>query len=108
MDNSKARHKDVIPGLAKRLEALRTNEHDSQKETAEKLHVSPSIISGYENEYRSPSLKTILAYAYAYHTTTDYILGKDNSTPPAVLDVTGLTPEQIQALRVLIESLKKA
>ena len=68
--------------------------------------ISPSIVSGYETAERTPSTENLLALSYLYKCSTDYLLGKSNDKPPVVLDTDGLTPEQIQALQILIKTMK--
>ena len=51
----------MIEGLPTKLKDLREQYHYSQKEVANKLHLSPSIVSGYETGERTPSTENILA-----------------------------------------------
>lgn len=96
----------MIKGLPDKLKILRTKHNFSQKEVADKLHVSPSIISGYETGERTPSTENLLALAHLYHCTTDYLLGNNIQTTGLILDSTGLSNKQILALQALIETMK--
>lgn len=96
----------MVKGLAKKLKDLRKQHGYSQKDVASKLNVSPSIISGYETEQRNPSSESLLALAYLYHCSTDYLLGKEKNNSETYLDVSKLKPEQIKALRNLIEVME--
>ncbi|MBQ7972506.1 MAG: helix-turn-helix transcriptional regulator [Lachnospiraceae bacterium] len=96
----------MIKDLPLKLKELRTLSNLSQKDVAHKLNVSPSIISGYETGERTPSLENLLALSYLYKCTTDYLLGKTNSTPKITLDTDNLTTEQIHALQSLIKTIK--
>ncbi len=44
----------MIKGLPEKLRNLRTRYKYSQKQVAQKLGVSPSIVSGYETGERTP------------------------------------------------------
>lgn len=96
----------MIKGLSTKLKELRMSQNLSQNDIAKKLGISPSIVSGYETSKRTPSTENLLALSYLYKCSTDYLLGKSNDKPPVVLDVDGLTPEQIQALQTLIKTMK--
>ena len=96
----------MIKGLPEKLKMLRTKYKIKQKEVADKLCVSPSIISGYETGERTPSTENILALSHLYHCTTDYLLGNNIQTTSHILDPTGLSNKQILALQALIETMK--
>lgn len=96
----------MIKGLPEKLQTLRLKYGYSQKQVADKLEISPSIVSGYETGERTPSTDVLLSLSNIYHCSTDYLLGKELSNPPIILDVEGLTDEQIQAIQNLIDSIK--
>lgn len=96
----------MIKDLPMKLKELRVANNLSQKEVAHKIDVSPSIISGYETGERTPSLENLLALSYLYKCSTDYLLGKENTTPKVTLDTDGLTTEQIHALSSLIKTMR--
>ena len=96
----------MIKGLPDKLKMLRLKYNLSQREVADKLHVSSSIISGYETGERTPSTENILALAHLYHCTTDYLLGNNIQTKNIILDTTGLSNKQILALQALVETMK--
>lgn len=98
----------MIKGLADRLKELRQKRNISQKDVAKFLDLSPSIISGYETGERTPSASIVIRLADLYHCSTDYILGKTAIDTSAYIDVTGLTPEQIQSIHTIVNSMKKA
>lgn len=97
----------MIKGLPQKLQTLRTKYGYSQKQVAEKLGVSPSIVSGYETGERTPSTEILLALSYLYNCSTDYLLGKQVDRPQLVLDVEGLTDEQIHAISNLIDTIRE-
>ena len=96
----------MIKGLPEKLQELRAKYGYSQKQVAEKIKVSPSVVSGYETGERTPSPDVLLQLANIYKCSTDYLLGRDTAIPQTVLDTDGLTEAQIQALRNLIVSIK--
>lgn len=96
----------MIKNLPQKLKALRLKYNLSQKEVATQLGISPSIVSGYETGERTPSTEVLLSLSYLYKCSTDYLLGRETTEPSTVLDTTGLTPEQIQALINLIKTMR--
>ena len=50
----------MIQGLPERLTKLRTQHGLSQKTVADRLQLSPSIVSGYETGERTPSTEVLL------------------------------------------------
>lgn len=79
----------------------------TQKQVGEKVGVSPSIISGYETGERTPSVEVLLALSYLFNCSTDYLLGKNNSTNLPAVSSEGLTQEQINALNIFLQTIKK-
>lgn len=95
----------MINGLPEKLQTLRTKYGYSQKQVAEKLKVSPSIVSGYETGERTPSTEVLLSLSYLYGCSTDYLLGKQ-TVQSQLISTEGLTDKQIQAIIALIDSIK--
>lgn len=98
----------MINGLPERLRKLRLKRNLSQKELADCLNLSPSLVSGYETGERVPSLEKLLALADFYQCSTDYLLGKNHEEPVTPIDTSGLSQEAIQVLAHLAELMKKA
>lgn len=96
----------MIHGLPERLHELRNSYRLSQRQVSEKIGVSPSIISGYETGERTPSTEILLALSNLYNCSTDYLLGKQQSSPGAVLNADGLTADQLQAIQTIIAELR--
>ena len=97
----------MIKDLPEKLKMLRTKYGFSQRQVADKVGVSPSIVSGYETGERTPSTEVLLALSYLYNCSTDYLLGKQADEPTVTLDVEGLTDRQIQAIQNLIYAIKE-
>ena len=95
----------MIKDLPQKLKAYRTQFGLSQKQVAEKIGVSPSIVSGYETGERTPSTEILLSLAYLFNTSTDYLLGKQTTPPDSVIDVSKLTDKQKAAIAGLIDSI---
>lgn len=98
----------MINGLSERLRDLRIKRNLSQKELADCLGISPSIVSSYETGERLPSLEKLLAISDFYQCSTDYLLCKTSEEPVTPIDTTGLSAEQIQALANIARLMKKA
>ena len=97
----------MIKGLADRLKELRQKLNLSQKDVATYLELSPSIISGYETGERTPNASIIIRLADLYHCSTDYILGKSVIDTSTYISLDGLTPEQMQSVTSLVNSIRK-
>ncbi len=96
----------MIKDLPEKLKLLRVKYGYSQKQVADKMNLSPSIISGYETGERTPSTDVLLSLSNIYNCSVDYLLGKQNAEPPVIFDTEGLTDKQIQAIIALIDSMK--
>ena len=86
-----------------KLKSLRTAQKMTQQQLGERIGVAKSIVSYYESGDRYPSYDVLVRIAHVFHTTTDYLLdiAKDN-----VVDVTGLSEEDIAVVRTVAEALK--
>ena len=97
----------MINGLGEKLRNLRIAQGFSQRKVAKRLDVSPSIISSYESGERTPSTENLLALAYLYRCSTDYLLGRDTTAIKDGISAEGLSSEQIQLLQQLIDTMRK-
>ena len=97
----------MISGMPQKIRELRMKYNFTQKQVGEKVGVSPSIISGYETGERTPSVEVLLALSYLFNCSTDYLLGKNNSTNLPAVSSEGLTQEQISALNIFLQTIKK-
>lgn len=90
-----------------RLRQLRKQYHLSQSDVAEVLQVTTSLISSYEHGERTPSPSKLVQLADLYHTTTDYLLCRNNSYDGAVfLSLNGLSGRQVILIRELVETMR--
>ena len=90
--------------FGKTLRKLRVQSEMSQKDLAEKLGVTKSIISYYELSERMPSPDTLIKLADIFHVSTDYLLGRETEL---ILDVSDLPMEDIKLLGSIVENMKK-
>lgn len=87
------------------LRELRESRRFSQKTLAARLGCSPSLVSSYETGERQPSLAMLVALADIYRVPTDYLLGRRGANPE--LDLVGLSQQEIEALRVIVEAMRR-
>lgn len=85
------------------LKTLRTQNNYTQVQLAQKLGLTKSVISAYETGLRLPSYDVLINIAKIFKVSTDYQLGMDNRQE---IDLSGLTPEEITALKNLIKAMK--
>lgn len=89
-----------------KLRTLRNERNLSQDRLAKKVSVTRASIATYESGNRLPSLYVLVRLARALGVTTDYLLGVSNDKT-SFLDVSGLTPKQIESLDLIIENYRE-
>ena len=90
-----------------RLRQLREQYRLSQNDVAKVLQVTTSLISSYEHGERTPSPSKLVQLADLYHTTTDYLLCRNNSYGDTIfLSLNGLSSRQIVLIRELVETMR--
>lgn len=94
----------MINGLPEKLKILRLKYGLSQKQVADRIEASPSIISGYETGERTPSIDVLISLSSLFHCSIDYLIGKDNKHPDIIIDTSKLNDKQIKAIIELIQS----
>lgn len=97
----------MVKDLPQKIREQRKKFGYSQKALARQLDVSPSIVSGYETGERTPSVEVLLSLASLFRCSTDYLLGIDSGKPEAVLNVDGLSSQQVHLVSALIRELRK-
>ncbi len=97
----------MVMGLAERLKGLRAKLKLSQREVANILEVSPSVISAYESGERTPSVEVLLRLSNLYQCSTDYLLGRTEETPATKIDVSDLTGFQVQTLLAVAKAFRE-
>ena len=96
-----------IMNTGERLRQLREQYRLSQNDVAKVLQVTTSLISSYEHGERTPSPSKLVQLADLYHTTTDYLLCRNNSYDDTIfLSLNGLSSRQIVLIRELVETMR--
>ena len=89
--------------FGKKLKELRLQANLTQKQLAERVGVTKSVISFYELQERSPSPDVLVKLSEIFHVSTDYLLGLERKN---VIDISDLTPEQADVIESLITVLR--
>ena len=92
----------MILDLSVRLKELRLEKRLRQDQLAALVGLEKSSISMYENDMRQPSYTTLVRLADVFNVTTDYLLGRTNSSP---LDLSGLTATEAAMINQLVASM---
>lgn len=87
-----------------KLKTLRTEAGMTQKELADRLGITKSVVSYYELQERTPSPDVLIRLADIFHVTTDYLL---SITHKKMIDVSDLSDEDMRFLLITIETLRK-
>lgn len=96
--------------ISRKLRELRQASGLTQKQVAERIGVTASVVSAYENDIRSPSHSTLVKLASLYHVSTDYLLGITETRAQNcrhLVSLDGLPPSKIALVTQLIEALKE-
>ena len=89
--------------LHAKIRRLRTAHGITQVELAHRLGVSKQSVSNWESNNIQPSIELLEKIADLFGVTTDYLLGREDLQ---VLDVSGLTAQQVAHLQMLVEDLR--
>lgn len=85
------------------LKTLRIKNDMTQSQLSQKLGLTKSVISAYENGLRMPLYDVLIAIAKLFKVTTDYLLGIEHKRE---IDLSGLPKEEVDALLNLINAMK--
>lgn len=85
--------------IGKRIKELRKTRKMTQAEFAERLGVTTSAISSYENGTRLPSYDILIKIARIFRVSTDNLLGNSSKS---FIDVAGLTQKQINTIQDIV------
>ncbi len=86
-----------------RLKELRRKAGLTQSQLGDRIGLTKSVISFYEQQERTPSPAVIVRLSEVFHVTTDYLLGVERGR---VLDVSDLTREQVELLEAVITAMR--
>lgn len=92
-----------MTGFGERLKSLRLQKHMTQADLSDRLSVTKSVISAYENNIRMPSYDILIKLSRIFHVTTDYLLGLEIKHE---IDVSGLTEAEVLAIANLIKAMQ--
>lgn len=87
-----------------RLKQLRLQAGLTQKQLAEQIGVTKSVVSFYELRERTPSPEVLIKFSSIFHVSTDYLLGIERGKS---LDITGLDSEEAKVVRLMVETLRR-
>lgn len=86
------------------IKQLRTARNLTQSELAERINVTKSTVSAYENNTRLPSYDVLIKIAELFKVSVDNILGYSNKY---VIDVTGLADKQRNTIQDIVNTYKQ-
>ena len=87
-----------------KLKELRTQNGLTQKQLADQLGVTKSVVSFYERQERTPSPDILRKLAAVFHVSSDFLLGIDTVKR---LDISNLDDDDIQHVSLLVDRLRK-
>lgn len=87
-----------------RLKGLRKQMGLTQKQLAERLGITKSVVSYYELQERYPSPEILVKLARIFHVSTDYLLGVEMSQ---YLDISDLDDEEKLLLQHTVSVLRE-
>ncbi len=90
--------------FGEKLKTMRKEAGMTQKELADRLGITKSVVSYYELQERTPSPDVLIRLAGIFHVTTDYLLGIDQRK---TIDVSDLSDDDMRFLLITIETLRK-
>lgn len=85
------------------LKTLRISHNLTQAQLAQRLGLTKSVISAYETGLRMPSYDVLINISKLFKVSTDYLLGLEQKQQ---IDLSGLTEDEISALKNLIRAMK--
>lgn len=96
--------------FGERLRSLREDNDEKQKDIAKLLYVSANMISSYELGKHFPKNESaLITLADHFGVSIDYLLGYSdiiNHNDDNIINVSGISDEDVKALKRLVNSLK--
>lgn len=92
-----------LVNFGNRLKTLRIKKKLTQQQLADLLGLTKSVISAYENGLSYPAYDVLIKIARIFKVSTDFLLGVEIKRE---IDTSGLTDEQVEALIVLIDTIR--
>ena len=87
-----------------KLKELRLQAGLTQKQLADLIGVTKSVISFYERQERTPSPDVLKKLAAVFHVSTDFLLDIDKVKR---LEISGLDENDIQIVSMMVDALRK-
>jgi len=87
-----------------RLRLLRQSKNMTQRQLADQLRLTKSVISAYETDLRMPSYDILVKIASLFGVTTDYLLGINHGQ---LIDISALSEADSKMIIQLINRLKE-
>ena len=94
----------IMQDFAQKLKQLRKSKNYSQQVLADKLSVTKSLISSYEQDLRLPSLDMLIKLSNEFGVSTDFLLDLDRQK---TVNVERLTDEQIAIVSDIVNEFIK-
>lgn len=86
------------------LKDLRLKAGLTQKQLADQIGVSKSVVSFYELSERIPSPSVLIKLSSVFHVSADYLLGVESARR---VDISGLDDEDAEVIMAVIALLRK-
>lgn len=93
-----------LNGLGERIKTLRKEHNLTQEQLANRLGLTKSVISAYENDIRAPSHDIIFKLAGNFSVTSDYLLGLEKGRN---IDISRLSEENVALVASLVKALEE-
>jgi len=90
--------------FGKILKDLRLEAGLTQKQLAERIGVSKSVVSFYELSERIPSPTVLIKLSSVFHVSADYLLGIESAKR---IDISGVDDEDAEVIKAVIALLRK-
>ena len=90
--------------FSQRLKQLRKDKYLTQAQVADRIGVTPSMVSSYETDIRLPSYTVMLRIADLFGVSVDFLLGRQEKR---MLDISALSDEEASVVCNMVEVLKK-
>ena len=94
----------IYSDICKRIRELRIKRGLTQVKLASILGVSKSVIRSYENGVHLPPYDILVRLSNIFGVSCDYLIGVSESN---YISTEGLTEAQIQAIKNIVEELRK-
>lgn len=95
----------LIPMLGETIRRLREEKGMTQKKFSQRIGIANSTVNLYETGERYPSLTTLVSISRVLGVSTDYLLGLDSNKSDTV-DVSGLTPEEVHVIDMVVDTIR--